>query len=432
MAHSPIFRPAVTAQKVEGATVPKWAESEAFSQLAKWQSILATLGGGAASADLALDLVLNEIVEGARAATDADAAAIALAREGEIVCRATTGEGAPDLGTRLNTSSGLTGASVQTGTWQRCDDSENDPRVDAGLCRELGVRCMLVMPVLEGSTVLGVIEIFSARAGAFGESEVNALHGLAVKIVENIELARRTLTRSKDAREEDDGPREVNPAFAGSESSRSADLWTGALMAAVVVLAVILGWMVGRGQRLGSRASGERAAVTNSPVDVEARKSPETPKTPPVSSPKTGVPATSATGTLVVYQDGKMVFPAAKNARASQSSPADVAPAVERSKVEDTGPVRVSPEVAAGYVTSRVEPEYPNHAREGRIQGAVTLDTVIGRDGAVRRFASIHGDPELASAASAAVRQWRFRPLVENGEAREFQTQITVVFRLPR
>jgi len=81
---------------------------------------LAAHGGGAASLDLALDLVLNEVVERARSATGATGAAIALARAGEMVCRATTGADAPDLGVRLETKSGLSGACLLTGIIQHC------------------------------------------------------------------------------------------------------------------------------------------------------------------------------------------------------------------------------------------------------------------------------------------------------------------------
>ena len=124
---------------------------------------LSSTGGGALSADLALDLVLNEVVEQTRLATNATGAAIALARDGEIICRATTGANAPDLGVRLDADSGLSGACVQTRQWQRCDDSETDPRVDAALCRRLGVRSILVFPVVKREKLLGVVESLLLR-----------------------------------------------------------------------------------------------------------------------------------------------------------------------------------------------------------------------------------------------------------------------------
>ena len=85
---------------------------------------LAAHGGGVASLDLALDLVLNEVVEQARLATGATGAAIALARASEMVCRATAGADAPDLGVRLETTSGLSGACLQTGEIQQCGDTD--------------------------------------------------------------------------------------------------------------------------------------------------------------------------------------------------------------------------------------------------------------------------------------------------------------------
>jgi TonB family protein len=146
---------------------------------------------------------------------------------------------------------------------------------------------------------------------------------------------------------------------------------------------------------------------------------------------------------LVVYQDGKMVFPqtppvgdarAQKSTTATETTAAEVKPAVETTKVpvvSAAGPVRIPAEVAAELVTQRVEPEYPQAAREERIQGAVMLDAVVGKDGVVEKFTAIRGDPQLAAAASTAVRQWRFKPYQSGGKPEAFQTSITVVFRLP-
>src|SRR5579862_7451696 len=155
---------------------------------------LSVHGGGALSADLALDLVLNEIVEHARLATGATAAAIALARGDEIVCRATTGDNAPDLGVRLEAQSGLSGACVQSRLWQRCDDTETDTRVDAEVCRSLGVRSILVFPVLKDNTLLGVFEIFSPRPNAFSDREIQTLEALSRSIVNNVERAADVLS----------------------------------------------------------------------------------------------------------------------------------------------------------------------------------------------------------------------------------------------
>ncbi len=146
---------------------------------------LAAHGGGDASFDLALDLVLNEVVEQARLQTGATGAAIALTRAGEMVCRATAGADAPDLGVRLETKSGLSGACLQTGKLQQCWDTETDARVDAESCRRLGVRSILILPLGDGPEPFGVLEVFSSRPNAFGDHDVNTLQVLAGRVVAN-------------------------------------------------------------------------------------------------------------------------------------------------------------------------------------------------------------------------------------------------------
>lgn len=145
-------------------------------------STLAANGGGDASKDLALDLVLNQIVEQACLATGATGSAIALTRDGEMVCRATTGRNAPDLGVRLD-NAGFSAECLRVGTLQRCDDTETDPRVDAAACRLLGVRSILVVPLWYWGEFMGIFEIFSPRPNAFGERDEQTLQALAYRIV---------------------------------------------------------------------------------------------------------------------------------------------------------------------------------------------------------------------------------------------------------
>jgi protein TonB len=206
-------------------------------------------------------------------------------------------------------------------------------------------------------------------------------------------------------------------------------------MLAVVALALTLGWMVGRSGRQGSRLNSLR------PSDSASQNKPDTARADAAGIPATkpAIPPEASSGRsgseLVVYQDGKMVFPKTPPARDAQpkdsSAVAEVRPAVDTSKVQSGGPLRISPEVAAGLVTQRIEPEYPPSARERRVQGSVVLDTLVGKDGVVEKFNAIRGDPDLAAAASAAVRQWRFKPYPSDGNGQAFQTSITVVFRLP-
>ena len=125
--------------------------------------------------DLALDLVLNEIVVRAAQATHASAAALALARGDEMVCRAATGNLAPDLGVPLNTRDGLSGACLETRQPQLSVDTEFDPRVDPAISRRLGIRSILIVPVFDAvvggnnknARFSGVLEVFSTSPAAF-------------------------------------------------------------------------------------------------------------------------------------------------------------------------------------------------------------------------------------------------------------------------
>jgi protein TonB len=83
-----------------------------------------------------------------------------------------------------------------------------------------------------------------------------------------------------------------------------------------------------------------------------------------------------------------------------------------------------------GSLIRRVQPVYPPLARSARIQGSVLLAAQISKDGNIKDLKLISGHPMLVSAAIEAVRQWRYRPYILNGEPIEVETQITVNFIL--
>jgi protein TonB len=94
-----------------------------------------------------------------------------------------------------------------------------------------------------------------------------------------------------------------------------------------------------------------------------------------------------------------------------------------------TGPVRVS-HMSEGQLLRRVQPIYPERAKAVRVQGAVILQAIISKQGNIENLQVISGHPFLVQAALDAVRQWRYRPYVLNGEAVEVETQVTVNFVL--
>jgi protein TonB len=92
--------------------------------------------------------------------------------------------------------------------------------------------------------------------------------------------------------------------------------------------------------------------------------------------------------------------------------------------------VRVSQGVTQGMVIHRVQPTYPPLARTARVQGSVVLAAIIGKDGTVQNLHVMSGHPLLTQAALDAVKQWRYKPYILNGEPVEVDTQITVNFTL--
>jgi N-acetylmuramoyl-L-alanine amidase len=130
-----------------------------------------------------LDEVLQLVAERALAITGADGIAIALAETDAIVCRASAGTIAPDTGVRLDPNSGFSGACLRSGRIIRCDDVENDPRVNVQACRRLGTRSMVAVPLSGQRRVIGLLEAFSGAAYSFNDSDVRSLSLLAELIL---------------------------------------------------------------------------------------------------------------------------------------------------------------------------------------------------------------------------------------------------------
>jgi protein TonB len=99
-------------------------------------------------------------------------------------------------------------------------------------------------------------------------------------------------------------------------------------------------------------------------------------------------------------------------------------------KVATPQRVRVSLGVSQGLLVKRVQPNYPPLARQARIQGTVLLQAEISKDGTIENLRLIQGHPMLAPAAIEAVKQWRYRPYMLNGEPVAVETQVQVNFTL--
>jgi periplasmic protein TonB len=99
-------------------------------------------------------------------------------------------------------------------------------------------------------------------------------------------------------------------------------------------------------------------------------------------------------------------------------------------KVATPQRVRVSSGVSSGLLIRRVNPTYPPLARQARIQGVVILQAQISKDGSIENLQLISGHPMLAPAAIEAVKQWKYKPYLLNGEPVEVETQVQVNFTL--
>jgi len=93
-------------------------------------------------------------------------------------------------------------------------------------------------------------------------------------------------------------------------------------------------------------------------------------------------------------------------------------------------PARISGGVMAGNILTKVQPVYPQEAKDAGISGAVVLHAIIGKEGTVESLVVVSGPKELQGAALDAVKQWTYRPYLLNGEPTAVNTTITVNFSL--
>jgi protein TonB len=99
-------------------------------------------------------------------------------------------------------------------------------------------------------------------------------------------------------------------------------------------------------------------------------------------------------------------------------------------KVATPQRVRVSMGVTSGLLIRKVNPTYPPLARQARISGTVILRAVISKDGSIENLSLVSGHPMLAPAAIDAVKQWKYKPYLLNGEPVEVDTEVQVNFTL--
>lgn len=387
---------------------------------------------------LALDLVLNELVVRAATATHAGAGALALKRGDELVCRAATGRHAPDLGIPLNTSDGVSGACLRTRRSQLCLDTETDPRVDADTCRRQGIRSMLVVPILDQDDeqepeLVGVLEVFSSNPAEFVDSDQNLLEIFArecnrirrAALDAHDQLVPTLIESFPVLREAPERGASVLP------TQRSVyEGWTLAIGALAIILITAFSFVIG--SRIGwwraARISNSRTAMPEGDAASGMVAAPST-RSDSSSKSKPAAKQANATdpGELVVYEQGKIVFrmkpaPARRTGKdlpASGASPSEIAR------------VWLAADLAESRLIHRVEPRYPPEAQAAHRTGDVVIEVLVNPDGTIGATRALRGDPLLASAATEAIRNWRYQPYSVKGRPAEFETDVTLRFSLP-
>jgi protein TonB len=117
--------------------------------------------------------------------------------------------------------------------------------------------------------------------------------------------------------------------------------------------------------------------------------------------------------------------PGADNAFHSRNTPTVVA-------APPKGPVRLSSKMVEGMLIDKIVPIYPAIAKAAGVQGTIVLQATISKNGTIENLRVVSGNPMLQQAALDAVKNWRYRPYMLNGETIEVETTVNVVFTLAR
>ena len=128
-----------------------------------------------------LSTALNLVAARALEITGSTGVAIAIAARGQMICWAMNGPTAPPLGAMVPLDSGLSGECLRIQNTVRCDDTEDDPRVNREACVRLGgVGSILLVPLVQRRVAIGILEAFSTKPRAFDETDEKVLELLAM------------------------------------------------------------------------------------------------------------------------------------------------------------------------------------------------------------------------------------------------------------
>jgi len=419
--------------------------------------------------------ILNAIAVVAQALTGATGAAIAIVQHGQALCLARSGETAPELGDRLDLGAGISGECLRAGRILLCDDTQLDPRVDADLCRQLGLRSIAVAPIREGGKAIGLLEIFSVYAYAFSQQHMGFLSSLS-ELAESARAQEVAETYVEPPAPPASPLAGIAPEYPLEEAIRrlpnlgliepKRPRWVMGAAAFALVVLLTAGWQMLHkpAARVAAHAPAASETISQPPASSiaapadergQAQSRPESHRsriTPEHRSSRHDRRQEEEIPDVVIRHNAPEEQPslAVANGRVHQPQPAAVDVASLRAPqvpfAADGSPALgsllsarvpaptlgapVSQGVSPASLQHEVPPIYPAMARNMRIQGAVVLRIIVLEDGSVAIDKVISGAPMLSPAAIAAVKKWRYRPAMLNGKAIKVKTEVTINFRL--
>jgi TonB family protein len=422
------------------------------------------------------EAILRAIADTARLLTEANGTAIALRTNDLVVCRARSGEIAPALGALLDADSGISGECFRTSRSLHCDDTQTDHRVDPEVCRLLGIRSIVAVPLRGPAGTFGIVEAFSYHACAFTNDQVSALN----KLGEIAEVAYQqrpssagstaapwthSLGPARVAASTSRAERPAPPIFQEPVPKSKRRTWILSAAATLMLLASVVVWWTWRepvgdsaAELPAAQAGTTRAEPTISPALTVMPLKPS----PTVASQRGDRSAAKAVvrnaANLEAVADPRLMLPvtgAAENLVRPASSTGSTlrdgeATVVEPPSVVSGMPesvdrlanivsapaslpgleIRISQGVTPANIIHQVTPIYPPEALRWRLEGSVTVEASVAEDGTVRSVKVLGGQPMLAAAAVAAVRQWRYTTSLLDGKPTSVEREITINFKL--
>jgi diguanylate cyclase (GGDEF)-like protein len=159
-------------------------DPDTLMSIIKVQSEIASLGYD-------LSAVMEFVTEQAQAMTRAGGAVLELAEGDQMVYRAVAGMASNQLGLRLARETSMSGMSVASGEVLTCADSETDNRVDREACRKVGLRSMVVVPLVHRGAPVGVLKVMSEQVDAFARRDATVLGLMAELIAASVSQSAR-------------------------------------------------------------------------------------------------------------------------------------------------------------------------------------------------------------------------------------------------